>query len=133
MGTISLRRNLTGNAKLMLHIRSKHIKTATKKNAIISRYQNVKPLRSPCTPKRKRRNVKPHIIKSVKIIMKRSVIQNIEKKLLKRKNKSVIPNTDKKLSKRRNVSVKLNTERNVSQAMVMAKRVKISQRRNAST
>merc|ERR1712141_47616 len=96
---------------------SKHIKTATKKNAIISRYQNVKPSKSPCTLKRKRRNVKPHIIKSVKIIMKRNVIQNIEKKLLKRKNKSVI----------------LNTERNVSQAMVMAKHVKISQRRNAST
>merc|ERR1712141_911571 len=65
--------------------------------------------------KRKRRNVKPHIIKSVKIIMKRNVIQNIEKKLLKRKNKSVI----------------LNTERNASQAMVMVRHVKIFQRKNA--
>merc|ERR1711936_792001 len=77
--TISLPKNLTENAKLMLHIRSKHIKTATKKNAIISRYQNVKPSKSPCTLKRKRRNVKPHIIKSVKIIMKRNVIQNTER------------------------------------------------------
>merc|ERR1739844_435744 len=94
-----------------------HIKTATKKNAIISRYQNVKPSKSPCTLKRKRRNVKPHIIKSVKIIMKRNVIQNIEKRLLKRKNKSVI----------------LNTERNASQAMVMVRHVKIFQRKNAIT